>query len=94
MTWFSFIFPNTALTTSTFAVSVALHGDLANEKGVPHAARPFQVLGIVMTVALVLMWFFVFGMMVRAVLLRQILWPQMQEDRYVFQYRNTLAKYS
>jgi tellurite resistance protein TehA-like permease len=81
MTWYSFIFPNTALTTSTFAVSTALHGDLANEKGIPHSARPFQVLGVVMTVGLVLMWFFVFFMMIRAVCLRQILWPQMQEDR-------------
>lgn len=81
MTWYSFIFPNTALTTSTFAVSTALHGDLADERRVSHTARPFQVLGVVMTVGLVLMWFFVFGMMIRAVVLRQILWPQMQEDR-------------
>jgi tellurite resistance protein TehA-like permease len=84
MTWFSFIFPNTALTTSTFAVSYALHGDLAAEKGISHAERPFQCLGVVMTVGLILMWFFVAGMMVRAVILRQILWPQMQEDRYVY----------
>jgi len=81
MTWYSFIFPNTALTTSTFAVSTALHGSLADAPLTPHSARPFQCLGIVMTVALVMMWFFVFGMMVRAVWLRQILWPQMQEDR-------------
>ncbi|QDS75700.1 hypothetical protein FKW77_007892 [Venturia effusa] len=81
MTWFSFIFPNTALTTSTFAVSKALHGDLAEQEGMPRSARPFQILGILMTVALVLMWFFVMGMMIRAVILRQILWPQMQEDR-------------
>lgn len=81
MTWFSFIFPNTALTTSTFSVSIALHGDLVNKPGVPHSARPFQVLGVLLTVALILMWFFVAGMMIRAVILRQILWPQMQEDR-------------
>ncbi|KAE9979199.1 hypothetical protein EG328_001035 [Venturia inaequalis] len=81
MNWFSFIFPNTALTTSTFALGTALHGDLASEKGVPRADRPFQLIGIMMTVALVLMWFFVMIMMIRAVILRQILWPQMQEDR-------------
>lgn len=81
MTWFSFVFPNTALVTATFAVSTALHGDLVDEVGIPHGARPFQVAGICMTVALVLMWLFVAGMMVRAVILRQILWPQMQEDR-------------
>jgi len=81
MTWYSFIFPNTALTTSTFAVSTALHGDLANAPLTPHWERPFQCLGIVMTVALIMMWFFVFAMMIRAVWLRQILWPQMQEDR-------------
>ncbi|TID25279.1 voltage-dependent anion channel-domain-containing protein [Venturia nashicola] len=81
MTWFSFVFPNTALTTSTFAVSVALHGDLAKQKDAPASARPFQILGLILTVGLVLMWFFVFGMMIRAVILRQILWPQMQEDR-------------
>jgi hypothetical protein len=78
MTWYSFIFPNTALTTATFAVSKALHGDLADVKG---ATRPFQILGCCMAVGLIAMWFFVFSMMVRAVLLRQILWPQMQEDR-------------
>ena len=26
-------------------------------------------------------WFFVFGMMIRAVILKDILWPQKQEDR-------------
>lgn len=82
MTWFSFIFPNTALTTSTFSVSIALHGDLATKKGAaPRSARPFQVLGCMMTVGLVLMWFFVVAMMIRAIITRQILWPQMQEDR-------------
>ena len=70
MTWYSFVFPNTALTTATFAVDRALDG-----------IRPIQIIGCVMTVALVIMWFFVFGMMIRAVYTRQILWPHMQEDR-------------
>jgi len=41
----------------------------------------FKVLGCVFTAMLVVVWFFVFGMMIRAVRQRQILWPQKQEDR-------------
>jgi tellurite resistance protein TehA-like permease len=70
MTWYSFIFPNTALTTATFAIAKALDGN-----------RPIQYVGCAMTVCLVVAWFLVFGMMVRAVLLKQVLWPQKQEDR-------------
>ncbi|KAF2660549.1 hypothetical protein K491DRAFT_688294 [Lophiostoma macrostomum CBS 122681] len=70
MTWYSFVFPNTALTTATFAVAKALGGN-----------RPIQYVGCAMAVCLVVAWLAVFGMMVRAVLLRQILWPQKQEDR-------------
>ncbi|KAK3078948.1 hypothetical protein LTS18_006130 [Coniosporium uncinatum] len=70
MTWYSFVFPNTALTTATFAVAVALDGN-----------RSINIVGCVMAVALVVTWVVVFGMMVRAVWLRQILWPQKQEDR-------------
>lgn len=70
MTWWSLIFPNTALTTATFAVARALDHN-----------RPIQILGLVMTVGLVIMWFFVFVMMIRSVYLKQILWPQKQEDR-------------
>ncbi|KAF2267941.1 hypothetical protein CC78DRAFT_565743 [Lojkania enalia] len=70
MTWYSFIFPNTALTTATFAVARALNGN-----------RPIQYIGCAMTIGIILVWFFVFGMMIRAVWLKQILWPQKQEDR-------------
>jgi len=70
MNWYSFVFPNTALTTATFAVSNALDNN-----------RAFAIVGCVLTVALVITWIFVFGMMIRAVVLKQILWPQMQEDR-------------
>jgi len=70
MTWYSFVFPNTALTTATFAVAQALG-----------ANRPLQYIGCVMTAGLVATWLFVFIMMVRAVYLKQILWPQKQEDR-------------
>lgn len=70
MTWYSFVFPNTALTTATFAVARALDGN-----------RSIEVLGCTMTVALVLVWLFVVAMMLRALWNKQILWPQKQEDR-------------
>lgn len=70
MTWYSFVFPNTALTTATFAVAQALDGN-----------RAIQKLRCVMPCFLVMTWVFVFVMMIRAVLLKEILWPQKQEDR-------------
>lgn len=70
MTWYSFVFPNTALTTATFAVARALDNN-----------RPIQYVGCALTVGLIITWLFVFSMMVRAVWLKQILWPQKQEDR-------------
>ena len=70
MTWYSFIFPNTALTTSTFAIARALNGN-----------KPIEYIGCAMTIALIAMWFFVIYMNVRAVVIRQILWPEKQEDR-------------
>ncbi|KAK8192531.1 hypothetical protein M8818_007701 [Zalaria obscura] len=69
MTWYSFIFPNTALITATFSVGKALK------------ARPIQIVGCVMTCLLILTWFFVFYNMIRAVVQKEILWPQKQEDR-------------
>jgi hypothetical protein len=70
MNWYSFIFPNTALTTATFGVANALGGN-----------RAFRIVGCILTVALIITWTLVFSMMIRAVYLKQILWPQMQEDR-------------
>ncbi|KAL8687464.1 MAG: hypothetical protein Q9224_005144 [Gallowayella concinna] len=69
MTWFSFVFPNTALVTATFAVGKAF------------GSTAIQVVGCVMTGFLVVAWFVVFGMMVRAIGRKQILWPQKGEDR-------------
>ena len=69
MTWFSFVFPNTALVTATFAVGEAF------------SSKPIQILGCVMTVALVAMWIFVVVCMVRAVVKKDVLWPQKGEDR-------------
>jgi tellurite resistance protein TehA-like permease len=69
MTWYSFVFPNTALITATFAIGRAF------------SCEAIEILGLVMTVLLILTYFFVFYMMVRAVILRQILWPQKGEDK-------------
>ena len=70
MTFYSYIFPNTALTTATFSVARALDGNGA-----------INVVGCVMSGLLVCAWMAVFGMMVRAVVRREILWSQKQEDR-------------
>ncbi|KAF2712676.1 hypothetical protein K504DRAFT_372809 [Pleomassaria siparia CBS 279.74] len=70
MTWYSFVFPNTALTTATFAIAKALNGN-----------SPIRYVGCAMTVLLIVVWVMVVGMMIRAVVLKQILWPQKQEDR-------------
>ena len=69
MTWYSYVFPNTALVTSTFAIGKAF------------GSRSIQVVGCVMTPILILTWFFVVGMMIRAIMLKQILWPQKGEDK-------------
>ncbi|KAI9820225.1 MAG: hypothetical protein M1827_005847 [Pycnora praestabilis] len=69
MTWWSFIFPNTALVTSTLAIGLAF------------GSHAIQMVGAVMAGILTIGWFLVFGMMVRAVILKQILWPQKGEDR-------------
>ena len=69
MTWYSFVFPNTALVTATFAVAKALNN------------QPIRIFGCVLTCLLILTWIFVFAMMIRAVRAKQILWPQKQEDR-------------
>lgn len=69
MNWFSFVFPNTALTTATFAIAKAFN------------SSAIAIIGCVMTCLLVLTWAFVVFMMFRAVYLRQILWPQKGEDK-------------
>ena len=69
MTWYSYIFPNTALTTATFAIGRALKN------------TPIQAFGCGMAALLVAAWCAVFVIMIRAVMLKDILWPQKQEDR-------------
>ncbi|PVH81769.1 hypothetical protein DL98DRAFT_587086 [Cadophora sp. DSE1049] len=62
--WFSFIFPNTALVTATFAVANSLD------------SRALRIFGTVLAVLLVIMWIYVFGMMIRAIALKRILYPE------------------
>jgi tellurite resistance protein TehA-like permease len=69
MTWYSFVFPNTAMITATQAV------------GKTFEVRAIQILGTAMTVLLVLVWFFVFGMMLRAFFLQKLLWPDLDATR-------------
>ena len=69
MTWFSFVFPQTALVTATFAIGKAFKS---------HA---IQIIGCVMACMLILLWFYVIGAMIRAIIIRHILWPQKGEDR-------------
>jgi tellurite resistance protein TehA-like permease len=69
MAWFSFIFLNTALITATFAIGSAF------------SCEPIEIIGLAMTVALILMYFFVLYMMIRAIVLHHILWPQKGEDK-------------
>ncbi|KAF1814809.1 hypothetical protein P152DRAFT_391685 [Eremomyces bilateralis CBS 781.70] len=70
MTWYSFVFPNTALVSATFTVAKVLG-----------PSRPIQIFGCVLACMVLLTWAFVFCMTIRAVITRQVLWPQMQEDR-------------
>ncbi|KAJ5622081.1 hypothetical protein N7528_005313 [Penicillium herquei] len=69
MTWFSYVFPNTALITGTFAIGKAF------------SCEAIKIVGCVMILPLLLMYFFVCYMMIRAILHHQILWPQKGEDR-------------
>ncbi|KAJ9609596.1 hypothetical protein H2200_005923 [Cladophialophora chaetospira] len=69
MTWFSFIFPQTALTTSTFAIGDAFDVDA------------IRIIGCVMTVLLILTWLVVVSFMIRAIVNKQILWPGKGEDK-------------
>jgi C4-dicarboxylate transporter/malic acid transport protein len=69
MTWFSYVFPNTALITATFAI------------GKVFDSVHIQILGCVMTCLLIVVWMAVFGLMIRAISTKQILWPSRQEDR-------------
>ncbi|KAI1368895.1 voltage-dependent anion channel-domain-containing protein [Xylaria arbuscula] len=64
MTWWSFVFPNTALVTATLALAKAM------------GSNGLQIYGCVMAAALVLVWIIVFGKMLLSLWRRQLLWPK------------------
>ncbi|KAI0517265.1 voltage-dependent anion channel-domain-containing protein [Xylaria bambusicola] len=64
MTWWSFVFPNTALVNATLALAKAL------------GSNGLQIYGCVMAAALVLVWIIVFVMMLWSLWSRQLLWPK------------------
>ena len=63
MTFFSFVFPNTALVTATFAIASAFN------------LRAVRILGCLMKCLIILTWLFVVIGMVRAIKTHVILWP-------------------
>ncbi|KAI9700799.1 MAG: hypothetical protein M1836_002168 [Candelina mexicana] len=69
ITWWSFVFPNTALVTATFAV-----GDAFN-------SHHLKIIGCVLTCILICVWGFTMAMMIRAIYIGEILMPQKGEDR-------------
>ncbi|KAI1857920.1 hypothetical protein JX265_010950 [Neoarthrinium moseri] len=64
VTWWSFVFPNTALVTATIALADAL-----NSNGL-------KIFGCVMAALLVLVWLLVFVRMIKALWRREVLWPK------------------
>jgi tellurite resistance protein TehA-like permease len=68
LVWYAFVFPNVGFTIATIKIGQALQ------------IEAVLWLGSVMTVLLVLVWFVVVLMHVRAVWKRDILWPGKDED--------------
>ncbi|KAJ1338427.1 Voltage-dependent anion channel [Microdochium nivale] len=68
MTWYSFVFPKTALVTATLALAQAL------------SSPGFRIFGCVLAASLVVVWTAVFSIMVKSVIKKQLLWPKDDED--------------
>lgn len=66
MTFFSFVFPNTALLTATYQIGSAF------------SCRPLQIVGCAMTGVLVLVWAIIFITMIRCIWKRELLWPKQE----------------
>ncbi|CAN8103618.1 unnamed protein product [Discula destructiva] len=64
MTFFSFVFPNTALVTATFQIGRAFE------------CRQLEIVACVMAGLLIVVWAVVFGMMIRCIYQRKLLWPK------------------
>lgn len=63
MARYSFVFPNSALITATQSIGKTFDN------------KPIKIFGTVLSVLLVLLWIFIFGMMIRSIVLKRILWP-------------------
>jgi tellurite resistance protein TehA-like permease len=64
MTWWSFVFPNTALVTATSAL-----GKVFDNQGL-------HIFGCFMAAALIIVWTFVFITMLRCLKNKELLWPR------------------
>ncbi|KAI1471008.1 voltage-dependent anion channel-domain-containing protein [Daldinia caldariorum] len=64
MTWWSFVFPNTALVTATLALATAL------------GSPGLRIAGCVMAAVLIVVWILVFTTMIRCLWNRKLLWPK------------------
>ncbi|KAF4984669.1 hypothetical protein FZEAL_185 [Fusarium zealandicum] len=64
MTWWSFVFPNTALVTATGVMGTIFHSD------------GLHIFACVMTVAIVIVWIGVFARMVWGLKEKKLLWPK------------------
>jgi tellurite resistance protein TehA-like permease len=64
MTWWSFVFPNTALVTATEALGTAFD------------STALQIFGTAMAACLVLVWVGVFIAMIRCLRRKELLWPK------------------
>ena len=83
MTWWSFVFPNTALVSICWDAAVQVVLFLTAEQvtateqlGKAFGNEPLKIIGCVMAALLVCVWFLVFGTMIRAVVRKQLLWPK------------------
>ncbi|KAI1135867.1 voltage-dependent anion channel-domain-containing protein [Hypoxylon sp. FL0543] len=69
MTWWSFVFPNTALVTATLALATAV------------GSNGLRICGCVMAAVLIVVWALVFATMLRCLWNRELLWPkELEED--------------
>ncbi|KAL7937510.1 voltage-dependent anion channel domain-containing protein [Trichoderma chlorosporum] len=64
MTWWSFVFPNTALVTTT-----EIMGNIFESRGL-------QLFGCAMTIALIMTWVTIFATMIACIKQRKLLWPK------------------
>lgn len=66
MTWWSFVFPNTALVTATLALAAAV------------GSNGLRIAGCVMAGLLIVVWILVLVKMLRCLWNRELLWPKEQ----------------